>query len=98
MSGPRDGEHIQNLRETESLGLELREEGAGRASCGQSGFWPKCKTDQCLGCVEVGARSAKRNKRASGLWRAMCIKPGPLITPHMGPARLTGKGLGQHHS
>lgn len=31
--------------ETEFLGLELRKEGIGRASCGQNGCWPKCKTD-----------------------------------------------------
>lgn len=58
----------------------------------------KAQDDQSLGLCRGWTGSAKRSKRTSGLWRAMCIKPGPLITPHMGPARLTEKGFGQHHS
>lgn len=60
--------------------------------CGQHGSWPKCKSDQCLGCGQLELVS-QENKRASGLWRPMCCIPGPLLTPHTRPGRLQGMGF-----
>ena len=82
--------YTESLRDTESIGLPLGDEPAERAGWGEIGGCPKGKSDQGLGCGEVGTRLAKRNERADGLRKAVCIISGPPIIPH---ARLAPKDV-----